>query len=72
MAVTILDRKMLVNQTDAAAIIGISKATLCYHTKVGHPPQPIGRVGNEIMYWRQDVDEEAEDRRIQTQEEGAG
>lgn len=58
-AAEVLGTGMLVNQTDAAALLGIGKGTLSYHGKQGHDPQPIGKIGKALIYWLPDVTAEA-------------
>jgi DNA invertase Pin-like site-specific DNA recombinase len=55
----ILDTGMLVTQSDAAALLGITKSTLSWRGRQGYAPQPIGRIGKSLLYWLPDVTSEA-------------
>jgi DNA invertase Pin-like site-specific DNA recombinase len=55
----ILDTGMLVTQSDAAALLGITKSTLSWRGRQGYAPQPIGRIGKSLLYWLPDVTGEA-------------
>lgn len=54
-AVALLATGDLINQMEAARLIGISKSTLSYRTRMGVSPAPVGKIGKSVVYWRSDV-----------------